>query len=78
MENFFTDNNIEVRPVPFGLNASDKPTQEDVLATQEELSQVGFSLPQDYIDFCRIFGGGTLGRTKMYTVFIKNSLFSLF
>lgn len=65
MDNFFEKHGICVKDIPFQMEAASKPTKEDVSIVQDELSKLNFELPDDYIQFCLTYGGGTLGRCKM-------------
>merc|ERR1712137_219354 len=67
METFFADNNITIKGLPFGLSEALKPTREDIDLVNTEFSELGFTLPEDYANFCIAHGGGTLGRVKIFT-----------
>jgi len=63
---FFEEQQIEAKPVPFGLPDLPKPTEEDVATTQTDFADVSFTLPADYCSFSLAHGGGTLGRARIY------------
>ena len=68
-EGFFERKQIAIREVPFGLPALAKPSAEDVAIAQKDFEDVNFLFPSDYSNFCVTYGGGTLGRVRMFVFY---------
>lgn len=64
-EGLFQELNVERKKLPFGLSPLPPPTTEDILLAQQDFSDINFEFPDDYVNFCKVIGGGTLGRVRM-------------
>lgn len=73
MEAFFVDNGITVKTTFEGMSIIEKPSEEDIELTRVDIHQSydQFTLPDDYIEFCKAHGGGTIGRAKVYVHWTK-------
>lgn len=63
-EDFLKGLEVNIRPALFGRQSAPKSTDEDIAAVEKEYR--GFELPEDYQQFVKQVGPGTLGRVRIY------------
>eukprot|EP01095_Lingulamoeba_sp_RSL-Kostka_P002559 TRINITY_DN1343_c0_g3_i1.p1 TRINITY_DN1343_c0_g3~~TRINITY_DN1343_c0_g3_i1.p1 ORF type:complete len:234 (+),score=103.44 TRINITY_DN1343_c0_g3_i1:120-821(+) len=64
--NFFEENEIIMKEVPFGLPPVDKSTDKTI-ETSLATFKCDFSYPKEYTAFAKQIGAGTLGRCRIFT-----------
>lgn len=63
-EDYLKGLEVNIRPALFGRQSAPKSTDENIAAVEKEFR--GFELPEDYQEFVKQIGPGTLGRVRIY------------